>query len=286
MGIAVMLLVTLIVWNPTASRRHIWAPAETPVAFWSWRSETPSETDVNEAVRQTGAKTLFLRAGQIDCELRKLRRIRRVTGPIPVNIEIHLVYNATRSFLKEFERISAVDASCTVLSAFAADLDLAKTDHAHVVGLQLDFDVPTRLLRRYAAVLQNIRAQLPNEMQLSITGLPTWLDSPALVEVLAACDFWVPQCYGAQVPERLDQRVPITTPEFVARSVARTRDLGLPFYAGVAAYGYAIHYSRGGVLIGLRGDLDPLLVIASFDFEMTGQDALLPQRKNRRKRTR
>ncbi len=270
LSIAVTMLLALIVWNATAGRR-IWKPAEVPVAFWSWRFETPSETDVNEAVRQTGTKSLFLRAGQIDYEAGKLSRIRPVTGPIPGNIAVHLVYNATRSFLKEFEQISASAAGSAVLAAFDDDLDRAYTNHAEVVGLQLDFDVPTRLLTNYAAILKNIRARLSNEVQLSITGLPTWLDSPTLLEPLSNCDFWVPQCYGAQIPERLDQRIPITTPEHVARAVSRTRDLGLPFYAGLAAYGYAIHYSREGLLIGLRGDLDPLLVVASTDFELSDQ---------------
>jgi hypothetical protein len=270
LSIAVTLLLPLIVWNAIAGRR-IWKPAEVPVAFWSWRFDTPSETDVNEAVRQTGTKSLFLRAGQIDYEAGKLSRIRPVTGPIPGNIAIHLVYNATRSFLKEFERISAAAAGRAVLDAFDDDLDRAHTNHAEVVGLQLDFDVPTRLLPNYAAILKSIRARLSNEVQLSITGLPTWLESPALLEPLSACDFWVPQCYGAQIPERLDQRIPITTPEHVAQAVSRTRDLGLPFYAGLAAYGYAIHYSREGLLIGLRGDLDPLLVVTSTDFELADQ---------------
>lgn len=270
LSIAVTPLLALIVWNATASRR-IWRPAEVPVAFWSWRLEAPSETDVNEAVRQTGTKTLFLRAGQIDYEAGKLSRIRPVSGPIPSNISVHLVYNATRSFLKEFERIRAPAAGGTILAAFADDLDRAHSDNAQVVGLQLDFDVPTRLLPSYAAILKNVRIGLSNEVHLSITGLPTWLDSPALIEPLSACDFWVPQCYGAQIPARLDQRIPITTPEHVARSVSRTRDLGLPFYAGLAAYGYAIHYSRDGSLIGLRGDLDPLLVVANTDFELSDQ---------------
>jgi hypothetical protein len=177
-SIAVTLLLALIVWNATASRR-IWKPEEVPVAFWSWRLDTPSETDVNEAVRQTGTKTLFLRAGQIDYEAGKLRRIRPVSGPIPGNIAVHLVYNATRSFLKEFEQISADAAGSAVLAAFDDDLERAHTNQAEVVGLQLDFDVPTRLLPNYAAILKSIRARLSNEVQLSITGLPTWLESPA-----------------------------------------------------------------------------------------------------------
>ena len=90
LSIAVTVLVALIVWNATAGRRRVWAPAETPVAFWSWRSETPSTSDVNEAIRQTSARVLFLRAGQIDYESGKLSRIRRVTGAIPSNIRFTL----------------------------------------------------------------------------------------------------------------------------------------------------------------------------------------------------
>ena len=180
------------------------------------------------------------------------------------------MYNATRSFLKQFEEITDVDATSSILSAFDADVDRAKSDDARVIGLQLDFDVPTRLLPRYAAILKAIRGRLQDQIQLSITGLPTWLDSPALVETLAACDFW-----GAAVLRRTNTPATRRTnsdnnSEFVFRSVSRTRDLGVAFYAGLAAYGYAIHYSRGGSLIGLRGDLDPLLIVAG-SFELTDQ---------------
>ena len=80
----------------------------------------------------------------------------------------------------------------------------------------------------------------------------------------------MPQCYGRNTPATRRTNSDNNS-EFVFRSVSRTRDLGVAFYAGLAAYGYAIHYSRGGSLIGLRGDLDPLLIVASSDFELTDQ---------------
>jgi hypothetical protein len=269
--LTLQLAALLIAVTEIASSQRIWAPQEVPVAFWSWRLETPSQIDLNEAIRQTAARTLFLRAGQIDYEGGKLARIRPVSGPIPAGISIHLVYNATRSLLKSFEQIDTDAAGETIAGAFTDDLIRARNDGSQIAGVQLDFDVPTRLLPSYAAILRNIRAKLSTEMKLSITGLPTWLDSTSLAEALSSCDFWVPQCYGAQIPERLDQRIPIATPEHVARSIEKTRDLGVPYYAGLAAYGYAIHYSRQGSLIGLRGDLDPLLVVSSPEFELIDQ---------------
>src|SRR5262249_21323646 len=47
------------------------------------------------------------------------------------------------------------------------------------------------------------------------------------------------------------------------RDVSRAAALGRPFYAGIAAYGYALHFSRDGRLLAVYGDLDPAAVAAS-----------------------
>src|SRR5215510_13273015 len=39
-----------------------WRPNQVPVAFWAWRNQTPSQSDVNQAVETTKTQTLFLRA--------------------------------------------------------------------------------------------------------------------------------------------------------------------------------------------------------------------------------
>jgi len=43
-----------------------------------------------------------------------------------------------------------------------------------VAGLQIDFDVGTRYLREYVVFLRQLRAQLPADYQLGITGLLDW----------------------------------------------------------------------------------------------------------------
>jgi hypothetical protein len=266
MSPAIALLV-LLAWNVVAGRR-IWRSAEVPVAFWSWRLEIPSQNEVNEAVQQTGAKTLFLRAGQIDSEATKVRRIRAATGSYPKDIDIHLVYNATRSCLAEFERLDPSTFAAIIFGAYEEDSQRAFRDGAKVGGVQLDIDVPTRLLRNYTKVLKATRDLLPGNSRLSITGLPTWMDSVDLRETLAAVDFWIPQCYGATIPQSLEREQPISSPKLVANAVRRARQLNRPFYAGLAAYGYAIQYAPDGSLIAVRGDLDPAIVVNNADLEM------------------
>src|SRR5678816_1693590 len=76
---------------------------QVPVAFWSWRTRVPSQGELEESFAPTHAKTLFLRAGQFEIEDDGTHRIRPVNGPLPPRVETHLVYNATRKFLREFE---------------------------------------------------------------------------------------------------------------------------------------------------------------------------------------
>src|SRR5688572_4474486 len=86
-------------------RPRTWLSDEVPVAFWAWRNEAPSRFDIQNAIQKARARTLFLRAGQFDYQKGTLRRIRPPAGELPTGIELHLVYNGTRSLLAELENI-------------------------------------------------------------------------------------------------------------------------------------------------------------------------------------
>jgi hypothetical protein len=256
-----------------------WKVDEVPVAFWAWRNEAPSQTDVREAIETAKARTLFLRAGQIDYQDGKLRRIRPVTGPLPAAIDLHLVYNATPSTLTHLESIDEKTLAGSIARAFREDVDRAAQDHAQVLGLQIDFDVPTRLLRRYERILRELRADLNPGVRLSITGLPTWMQSPELSSALAQVDFWVPQFYGASIPERVGQLIPISNVKETERFVNSARELKKPFYAGLAAYSWALLYDASGALISLRGDMDPSAIASDTNLELIDQRLFNPAAK-------
>ncbi|HEY2971809.1 MAG TPA: DUF3142 domain-containing protein [Pyrinomonadaceae bacterium] len=266
-AVTAIVMLTSVAWS-LHRKPKTWPPDEVPVAFWAWRNEAPSEADVRRAIQGTRARTLFLRAGQIDFQDGTLHRIRNAGGTLPQGIELHLVYNATRSLLAQLENVDDNLLASSIYEAFAKDAERGLADHATVAGLQIDIDVPTRLLPRYAKTLRAVHARLPPRIQLSITGLPTWMDSPALNGVLDQVDFWIPQFYGAKIPERMDQSIPISSMQFVAREVTRARELDRPFYAGLAAYSYALLYNNSGTLITLRGDMNPLHVSDDANLEL------------------
>lgn len=235
--------------------------SEVPLAWWAWRTAAPTAAELEAAQ----VRTLFLRAGQLDYQRGQLQRVRAVEGMLPRGVALHLVYNATRALLAAVERVEPEVLVTTLLESFAQDTTRAQCDQATVVGIQLDLDMPVRLLPRYQQMLEALRSRLPSGMALSLTGLPSWLDSPQLAGVLAAADFWIPQFYGGSVPRRLSQNIPLASAKQVEREVIRTRQLGRPFYAGLAAYSYALLYSVKGALLELRGDLDPALIARHLD---------------------
>ena len=248
-----------------------WAVGEVPVAFWAWRTQAPDEVDVRAAVEKANARVVFLRAGQIDYQNGNLRRIRPLAGTLPRGIKLHLVYNATRALLDQFETVDPNVLANEIARAYRDDAQRTLSDGADLSGLQLDIDVPTRLLKHYEQTLKAIRKDIAAGQQLSITGLPTWMESPALADVLERVDFWVPQFYGTELPTRSDQVIPISPPDSLTFFLSKTRRLDKPFYAGLAAYSVALLYSASGSLISLRGDMDPAAIAADSNLELIDQ---------------
>lgn len=254
-----------------------------PVAFWSWRNEAPGDGDVRSAVRATGAQAIFQRAGQLDLDDGRVERIRAVSGEIPSVAPLHLVYNATGDLLRGFEDIESDEIAAAIASAARTDRETAKRSGAAVVGIQLDLDVATRSLPAYAEVLRKIRSEIPPDLKLSITGLPTWMPSRDLGGVLEPLDFWIPQFYGGAIPMHIDDKIAISSPADVERWTAQANRLGKPYFAGLAAYGYAIHYAADGGLVELRGDIDPAEAARSADLELVeGTDLDGPNGDRRR----
>ena len=285
-GVTVVVLLNLVVacagWSLVASSAPVRAASDTPVAFWSWRSELPEQSVVDRAVAETGARMLFVRAGTLESGHSGIIRIREATGACPTGIDIHFVYNATPALLEDFEPTEVADMADVVVEAYELDAAHAIESGSTVCGLQLDLDVPTRLLSRYGELLRAVDSRLPEGSQLSVTGLPTWMTSPDLADALEPVDFWIPQFYGGSVPREVGDSTPIATADQVRAGVRRARRLGKPFLAGLAAYGYTLQYNADGSLRAIHGSIDPARVAACAELDSVGESGPAGDAANRR----
>ncbi len=273
LGVGIIVITLFLSKIFFSGKPRVLAVDEVPVAFWAWRIQAPSDDEIGSAFSKTQAKVLFLHAGQIDLSNGIAKRIRPVSGKISGAAETHFVYNGTRGFLARFEQTDIDALAETIAETYRADQLRADSDQASVKGIQLDLDIPTRLLPRYALLIRRLRSLLPSDTPLSITGLPTWAESADIHDVLAEVDFWIPQFYGFTVPTSIDDRIPISSSATVARTVAKVRLLNKPFYAGLSAYSYAILYAKDGSLLELRGDIDPAVAAKNADLELVESGA-------------
>lgn len=112
-----------------------------------------------------------------------------------------------------------------------------------VVGIEIDHDAATARLPQYRDALRRLRRQLPADVQLSITALPAWLDSPQLPALLRQVDSSVLQLHAVLSPQQglFDSRLALRWTQRYAQVTNKPFRIALPAYGmglvGVDAQG-------------------------------------------------
>jgi hypothetical protein len=125
---------------------------------------------------------------------------------------------------------------------------------ANVSGLEIDYDCPTSKLVAYAGFLDVLRARLPASLKLSITALPTWMNSPALERLAANVDELVLQVHAVDDPHRglFD---PVQAERWVHAFAQR---IPRPIRVALPAYDVRVTWRHDGRLASVEGER-PLL---------------------------
>ncbi len=141
---------------------------------------------------------------------------------------------------------------------FLADLaaSLVAEAHAHHLApaeLQIDFDCAASKLddyRTWLSVVQKRLAPLP----VTLTALPSWLDSPAFASLAAAATNYVLQVHSLGKPARVDAPFKLCDPALAQRAVARAGAVGVPFRVALPTYTYLVAFNAAGKFIGLSAE--------------------------------
>lgn len=109
------------------------------------------------------AKRLYLLQGQIEASDPVRYVAQRASIPRLGNREVWMVV-----------RVETLAWSPAIYEQLLAALGRWRAAGNRVVGVQIDFDARTRHLEDYAAFLRGLRARLPRDCRLGITGLLDW----------------------------------------------------------------------------------------------------------------
>lgn len=235
------------------------------VSLWYWKQPFEIPDSERSALRTMGIRSLYVRAGTF------VRRGEGVALTLPQvwkgtskgtssDLDITLVFNMGYDLVRPFQSLSNEKLASGIVERVERERARARGAGIRVVGVQLDFDCPTKRLSKYADLLGRLRVlREEGRCRLSITALPTWynsgFNSSDAAMVMRQVDFTVPQFYEPGMGMKRDTLVPISRLSMLRRGLRQAGATGLPFYAGIPAYGHAMLYDEHGDLDSLYHDL-------------------------------
>lgn len=240
------------------------------IALWYWHQPFHLEPSDAKALQAAGVRQLFVRAGTFRKEGLEAKLIlpEKWAGRSE-GLQIHLVFNLDYTLVEAFENLPLEGLARSLQTQIVQERGRAEQAGIPVVGIELDFDCPTRLLPRYADLLHRLRPALHSERSaLSITALPTWFGNSAIEKVQAETDFTVPQYYEPQIPKTLNEFATVSRLALPERGLAQAGRRGASFYAGLPAYGHALIYDDKGKLLGTYRSMNALQAMSHPSFRL------------------
>lgn len=254
---ATLAVIMALVWPGAIWWRKAHQPLKPlEVSLWYWH--TPYHIEPAEAAQlhAIGVKQLFVLAGTFHSQHGAVHMIMpQQWEAAPSTLGIHLVFHFDATLIKDFEKLPVELISSAAGSDIANVSAEAEQHGVRVVGVQLDFDCPTRLLGRYGELMRRLRPALKHGVALSATALPTWYTSKNIELLMKHVDFLAPQYYEPEVPKTLDSAATISRLSLLEHGLRAAGSHSYPFYAGIPAYGHALLYNEQGSLLGMYHDI-------------------------------
>ncbi|WP_419820274.1 DUF3142 domain-containing protein [Acinetobacter sp.] len=195
-------------------------------AFWIWGN-------IKSTPYLSNAKEIYILQGEVRLEKSSNHSILIQQGISVVKIPHQKVWLVFRNHHLNWQSTEIENILQRVLQWESAG--------NHIQGIQIDFDVPTKNLKAYGLFLQQLRKQLPQHYQLSITSLMDWgnLRDPDTLRLFREnIDEMVIQTYQGST----------TIPNYQAY-LTKASTLKLPYKIGLVQHGKWDHQ--------LRFDTDP-----------------------------
>jgi hypothetical protein len=146
------------------------------------------------------------------------------------------------------------DSVATFLTDLATSLVAeAQTNHADLNELQLDFDCAESKLDGYRTWLTAIQRRVA-PFPVTITALPSWLDSRAFKRLAAIATNYVLQVHSVERPKSFAAPFTLCDPRAARRAVEDAGRIGVPFRVALPTYGYVLAFNETGKFIGLSAE--------------------------------
>ena len=153
---------------------------------------------------------------------------------------------------------AAQDASGEAITLFLCDLAAslvaeARSNHISLTELQIDFDCAESELAGYRVWVEAIQQRVA-PLPVTITALPSWLDSRAFKQLAIVATNYVLQLHSVERPRHFEAPFTLCDPRAAQRAVESAGRIGVPFRVALPTYGYVLAFDVGGKFLGLSAE--------------------------------
>lgn len=249
------------------------------VSFWFWHSPYTLREEEVADLRKVGVERIFVRAGTFTSDGEHVMlMLPQSYGRGLGLLKTHLVFNFDSGVVRHFGKYDLATMAREVAPRVLAQLAAARKQGVVVEGVQFDLDCPTRLLPRYAELVHLIRQRFRDEheagLQVSTTGLMSWLGTPGLQALCKELDFHVPQAYEGVTGRNVDDLRPVSDLGALRAKAKLADDLPCSVYWGLPAYGHAFLFDETGRLENIYRGMTPSDALRHPAFRFVGAQPL------------
>ena len=210
---------------------------------------------VRDAVSQRGTNfaVLTVLGAEISWKDRKPQLVR-----VPVDYETLIAMKrpvgvALRigSFAGPFEMNDV--AGLFVVVKAAALVSAGRSNQIELAELQIDFDCAESKLDEYRVWVEAIQQRVA-PLPVTITTLPSWLDSRAFRRLALVATNYVLQVHSMERPVSFDASLTLCDPRAASRAVEQAGRIGVPFRVALPTYGYQLAFDTSGKYLGLSAE--------------------------------
>jgi hypothetical protein len=129
----------------------------------------------------------------------------------------------------------------------------ARTNNVTLAELQIDFDCAESKLDGYRGWIEAIQRRVA-PLPVTITTLPSWLDSRAFKRLAAVATNYVLQVHSVTRPKNSAATFTLCDPRAARRAVESAGRIGVPFRVALPTYGYQMAFAADGKFISLAAE--------------------------------
>lgn len=224
---------------------------DNPVYIWqrSWKPEIQSSIKAVEPNNQF--KVL---AGDLKVENKRIVFSRVSVNWSYLSEKAVVADIRMRADLSKFLKAKDQEQTARYLAKNISEIIIeANKSGVHIKGIELDYDCPTSKLADFERFLKAFKREAKAQT-LSITALPTWMNSPDFRGVISSVDHYVLQIHSFELPNDKSAPQYIFPKDRASEYFDQAVAIAKPFYVSLPTYGYEVAFSKDDEFIGLRAE--------------------------------